>query len=40
VQLGAATRVLPIDEIGAEVSSFVARQRAPKRARTSKRPAR
>lgn len=38
--LGAAARVLPIDEIGNEVSSFVARQRAPKRARTSKRPAR
>lgn len=40
VQLGAATRVLPVDEIGGEVSSFVARQRTPKRARTSKRPAR
>lgn len=39
-QLGAAARVLPIDQIAHEVSSFVARQRAPKRSRASKRPAR
>jgi chemotaxis response regulator CheB len=37
-QLGAAARVLPITDISGEVSSFVARQRSFKRARTSKRP--
>jgi hypothetical protein len=39
-QLGAAVRVLPLPDIGAEVASFVMRQRGPKRARLSKRPSR
>jgi chemotaxis response regulator CheB len=39
-QLGAAARVLPIGDIADEVTSFVSRKAAPRRARTSKRPGR
>jgi len=37
-QLGAATRVLGVSDIAAEVASFVARQLGQRRARSSKRP--
>lgn len=39
-QLGGAVRVLPLPDIGAEVASFVMRQRGAKRVRLSKRPSR
>jgi two-component system, chemotaxis family, response regulator WspF len=40
VQLGAAMRVLPVDQLGLEASHFVTRARWPRKGKTSKRPLR
>lgn len=38
--LGAAARVVPIGDVATEIAAFVARKSAPRRTRTSRRPAR